>query len=175
MNLDGERTLDETLVFHGIGYPAGARVNSEVKLNWYEMGYRYNIHFGKERVHLRIAPTVASALFDFNAELKSNGGKNDRGYVKGTPRAGLELEWFPWNRFSIYGKGIGSLPFKNTPDIYTLGLTGKYNIMNKDRLKIFLFAGVEYNVIDYKDSQTNPNHVRADMGPLGTIGVEMKF
>ena len=48
-------------------------------------------------------------------------------------------------------------------------------IMNKDRLKLFLFAGVEYNLIDYKDSQTTPNHVRADMGPLGTLGVEMKF
>ena len=47
--------------------------------------------------------------------------------------------------------------------------------MNKDRLKIFLFAGVEYNLIVYKDSQTNPNHVRADMGPLGTVGVGMKF
>jgi hypothetical protein len=47
--------------------------------------------------------------------------------------------------------------------------------MEKDRLKMFSFAGVEYDQIDYKDSQTNPNHVRADMGSLGTVGVGMKF
>ncbi len=64
-------------------------------------------------------------------------------------------------------KGDGSLPFDNTPSIYTLGLTRKYNILNKDGLKTFLFAGTEHNVIDHKDSQTTPNHVRADMGPLG--------
>jgi len=34
---------------------------------------------------------------------------------------------------------------------------------------------VEYNLIDFKDSQTTPNHVRADIGPLGTVGVEMRF
>ena len=138
VNLDGEKNLDETLVFHGTGYPAGPRVKSDVRLNWYEMGYKYNVNLGRERTNLRIAPTVAVALFDFNAGLESNGQKNDRSYIKGTPRVGLELEWFPWNRFSIYGKGIGSLPFNNTPSIYTLGLTGKYNIMNKHRLNVFV-------------------------------------
>ncbi len=108
VNLNGETTLDETLVFHGRVYPAGAMVTSDVKLNWYEMGYRYNFHFGKERMNFNVAPSVSFALFDFSAQLESGGIKNDRSYVKGTPRIGLEFEWFPWNRFSIYGKGIGS-------------------------------------------------------------------
>ncbi len=131
VDLDGERTLDESLVFHGMGYAAGTRVKSDVRLNWYEMGYRYAIDFGRERTNLRIAPTIAFALFDFKAGLESNGEKNDRSYLKGTPRVGLELEWLPWNRFSINGKGIGSLPFNNTPSIYTFGLTGKYNILER--------------------------------------------
>jgi len=175
VDLSGESTLDEKLIFHGKPYPAGTRVRSDVNLSWYEIGYQYNVRFGKERMNLRMAPTVAFALWNFSAELESNGGKNSRSYIKGTPRVGLEFEWFPVKRFSISGKAIASLPFNNIPDIYTVGLAGKYNLMDKDRLKILLFMGVEYNQIDFKDSQTEPNHVKANMGPLGLVGAEIKF
>ena len=175
VDLSGENTLDEKLTFHGKQYPAGTRVKSDVNLSWYEMGYQYNIHFGKERMNLNIAPTVAFALWDFSTELESNGGRNSRSYIKGTPRIGLEFEWSPVNRFSLCGKAIGSLPFNNIPHIYTVGLTGRYDIANINRLKILLFMGVEYNHIDFKDSQTEANHIKANMGPLGLIGTELKF
>jgi hypothetical protein len=175
VDLSGKSTLDEELIFHGRGYPAGTRVKSDVNLNWYEIGYQYNIHFGKERMNLRMAPTVAFALWDFRTELESNGGKNSRSYIKGTPRLGLDFEWFPAKRFSISGKAIGSLPFNNMPHIYTVGLVGKYNLMDINRFKISLFMGVEYNWVDFKDNQTEPNHVKANMGPLGLIGAEIKF
>lgn len=175
VKLSGDGTLDQALIFHGEGYPAGTRIKSNVNLSWYEIGYQYNIHFGKERSNFNIAPTVAFALWDFSTELESDGEKNDRSYMKGTPRIGLNLGWFPWKQFSVSGKAIGSVPLKNTPDIYTVGLTGKYNLLSRDRLRISLFAGVEYNQINYKDSQTVSNHIRADMGPLGLAGVEIKF
>jgi len=54
-------------------------------------------------------------------------------------------------------------------------LLGKYNFVEINRLKILLFLGVEYDWIDFKDNQTEPNHVKANMGPLGLIGVEIKF
>jgi len=175
VDLSGKNTLDENLIFHGRQYPAGTRVNSDVNLSWYEIGYQYNIHFGKEQMSLNFAPTVAFALWDFSTELESGGEKNSRNYMIGTPRLGVFFEWFPVKRFSVFGKAIASLPFDNLPQIYTLGLTGKYQLLDKDRLKISLFAGIEYNQIDYKDSQTVPNHIRADMGPLGLAGVEIKF
>jgi hypothetical protein len=175
VDLSGESTLDEELIFHGRRYPAGTRVSSDVNLSWYEIGYQYNIHFGKERVNLRMAPTVAFALWTFSTELESTGGKDSRSYTKGTPRLGLEFEWFPAKRFSISGKAIASLPFNNMPHIYTVGLVGKYNLMDINRLKILLFMGVEYDQIEFKDSQEVPNHVKANMGPLGLIGAEIKF
>jgi hypothetical protein len=175
VDLKGESTLDKNLIFHGRQYPAGTRVNSEVNLSWYDIGYQYNIHLGRELMNLRMAPTVAFTPWDFSAELESNGGKNSRSYIKGTPRVGLEFEWFPVRRFYVSGKAIGSLPFNNMPHIYTVGLTGKYNLMNMNRLKVLLFMGVEYNQIDFKDSQTEPNRVKVKMGPLGLVGAETKF
>ncbi len=175
VNLNGKNTLDEELIFHGRGYPAGTRVRSDVKLNWYEIGYQYNIYFGKKPMNLRMAPTVAFALWDFSVELESSNGKDGRSYMKGTPRLGLDFEWFPAKRFSVSGKAIGSLPFNNLPNIYTVGLVGKYNLVEISRLKVLLLMGVEYNWIDFKDNQTVPNHVKANMGPLGLIGAEIKF
>jgi hypothetical protein len=175
VDLSGESTLDEKLIFHGKGYPVGMRVKSEVNLSWYEIGYQYNIHCGKEQMNLRFAPTVVFALWDFSTQLESSGVENSRTYIKGTPRVGLEFEWSPAKRFSLCGKAIGSLPFNYIPHIYTVGLTGKYDLLDKDHLKISLFMGVEYNQIDFKDSQTEPNHVKANMGPLGLAGAEIKF
>jgi len=175
VDLSGKNTLDEELIFHGREYPVGTRVKSDVNLSWYDIGYQYNIYFGKEGTKLLIAPTVAYTLWDFSTELKSNNGKNSRSYIKGTPRLGLELEWFPLNRLSVSGKAIGSLPLNNMPHIYTVGLVGKYNLLDINRFKISLFMGVEYDWIDFKDSQTVPNQVKANMGPLGLFGAEIKF
>jgi hypothetical protein len=175
VDVSGEDTLDETLIFHGKEYPAGTRVKADVKLNWYEIGYQYHIHFGKERVNLDVAPTIAFALWDFSTEVESNGEKNSRGYVQGTPRIGLELEWYPMNSLTVCGKAIGSIPIENLPQIYTASLIGKYSILNKDRLKVLLFMGIEYDGIYYKDSQTKSNHIKADIGPLGIVGAEIKF
>jgi len=175
VNLSGKSTLDEGLIFHGTVYPAGTRVKSDVNLSWYDIGYQYNIHFGKERTNFRMAPTLAYTLWDFSTELESNSGRNSRSYIKGTPRLGLELEWFPLRRFSVFGKAIGSLPLNNMPHIYTVGLVGKYNLMDINRFKISLFMGIEYDWVDFKDNQTVPNHIKANMGPLGQIGAEIKF
>jgi hypothetical protein len=175
VDLSGDGTPDQSLIFHGKEYPSGTRIKSDVNLSWYEIGYQYNIRFSKERSNFNIAPTVAFALWDFSTELESGGEKNNRSYVKGTPRIGVNLEWLPWKKFSVSGKAIGSVPLKNTPDIYTVGLSGKYDLLSKGRLRISLFAGVEYNLINYKDSQTVPNHIRAGMGPLGLAGLEIKF
>jgi len=175
VDLSGKDTLHEELIFRNRRYPAGTRVKSDISLNWYEIGYQYNIHFSKERMNLHIAPTVAYALWDSSVELESNNEKTRRSYISGTPRLGLDFEWFPAKRFSISGKAIGSIPFKYTPHIYTVVLAGKYNLMEINRLKISLFVGVEYNLIDFKDNQSTPNHVKASMGPLGLIGAEIKF
>jgi hypothetical protein len=72
VDLIGKSTLDEEMIFHGRGYPAGTRVKSDISLNCYEIGYQYNIHFGKERMNLCMAPTIAFALWDFSDELESN-------------------------------------------------------------------------------------------------------
>jgi hypothetical protein len=35
--------------------------------------------------------------------------------------------------------------------------------------------GIEYHWVDFKDNQTEPDHVKANMGPWGLVGAGIKF
>jgi hypothetical protein len=47
--------------------------------------------------------------------------------------------------------------------------------MEINRLKISLFMGIENDWTGLKDSQAVPNQVKANMGPLTLVGMEIKF
>jgi hypothetical protein len=59
--------------------------------------------------------------------------------------------------------------------IYTLGLTAEYNLVQRNSFSIGLGVGVDYDHIDFKDSQTFPNKVRIDMGPIVMGSLKVKF
>ena len=172
--LNGGNTLQENLVFHGTQYPAGTRVDADITLNWYEIGYKYNIHFAKQG-NLSLAPIFAVALWDFSAQLESAGIKDDRSYMKPTPRVGLEFNWAPLNKFLVTAKAVGSIPIQHLPGIYTLGLTGEYMLVIKDRFRISLGLGIGYEWMRFEDSQQVPNRISANIGPSGILGVEIKY
>lgn len=188
-DLKGENSLDRTLVFHGKTYLTGIRIESEIKSNWYEVAYRFRFPLGQSksasprpnyqnpfsRDRFTIAPTVAMAIWDFSAQLQQSGLKNERSYSHLTPRLGVVLEWNPLPKFSLVGNAIGSIPINGMVHIYTLGLTAEYNLVQRNSFSIGLGVGVGYDHIDFKDSQTFPNKVRIDMGPMVMGGLKVKF
>lgn len=189
IDLKGKNTLDRTLVFRGQSYLPGTRIESEIKSNWYEVAYRfrfplgqsesastrpnYQDHFSWDR--FTIAPTVAMAFWDFSARVQQSGIKNERGYSKVTPRLGALFEWNPLPKFSLVGNAIASIPINGMVHIYTLGLAAEYNLIQKSWVNLGFTVGVKYDHIDSKDSQTFPNKVRMDMGPMVTGGLWIKF
>ena len=189
INLKGENTLDTPLVFHGQTYPAGTRIDSEIKSNWYEVAYRYRFPLGQNKStstcpnyqnpfswdRFTVIPTVGVAFWDFSTQLQQSGITNKRDYRKVTPRLGVLLEWNPLRKFSLVGTAIGSIPLNNEVHIYTLGLTAKYDLIQKNWFNLALMVGVEYDHIDFEDSQTFPNKVRIHLGPMVTGGLQIKF
>jgi len=189
IDLEGKNTLDRALVFHGQTYLPGTRIESEIKSNWYEVAYRFHIPLGQSKStttrpdyqtsfcwdRLIVAPTVAMAFWDFSTQIQQSGVTNERGYSKVTPRLGMLLEWNPLPKFALIGDAIGSIPLNNEAHIYTLGLTAKYNLIQKNWFNLDLMMGAEYDHIDFEDSQTFPNKVRIDMGPMLTGGLQIRF
>lgn len=191
INLEGENTLDRTLIFHGKIYTTGMRIESEVRSDWYEIGYRLRWPLDQitmvstrqsyqepsSRGTFILAPTVALAFWDYRVQLQEGGVKNKRSpsHSHLTPRLGALLEWNPLPKLSIIGKAIGSLPIEEMVHIYTLGLTGNYHLVYGNRFKLSLNIGIDYNHIDFKDGQTFPNKIRIDMGPMVIGGLEMTF
>jgi hypothetical protein len=191
INLEGENTVDRPFIFHGRAYTAGMRIESEVKSNWYEIGYRFRwpldqIHTSSTRQSYQetssrsvftFTPTVTVAFWDYSVQLQESGVKNERSPsgLHYSPRLGALLEWYPWPRFSIIGKAIGSLPIDEIVHIYTLGLTANYNLIQGNKFKLILNMGVGYDHVDFKDEQTFPNKIRIDIGPMVIGGLKMQF
>jgi hypothetical protein len=180
IDLEGDNTLDRTLIFHGQTYLPGTRVESELKTNWYEVAYRYRLLLNQSensptppkhqesltRARFVIAPTIAMAFWDFGVQVKQNGAKNERSYSKITPRLGVLLEWNPWPKLSFVGQAVGSIPVDGMVHIYTVGLAAEYDLIQRNRFNLGLRVGIAYDHIDFKDQQTFPNKVRIDMGPM---------
>jgi len=174
--IKGDRITD---VGANLAIPAGTRVSSDHKVDWYRVGYRYRIQRGDEpgaELPLEIHSRVGAAIFDFHYRLDgSNGAEADRGYVKVAPQMGLELGWHATNKLSIEGEVTSTLPFSSMPWILTTQVVGKYTLWESGRLHLDGFLGAGYQKISFKDNQDVSNDINLDFGPMLMLGLEIRF
>ncbi len=167
IRLSGDATLTDPLISQDVTFDAGDRVNSDVQLDWYRLGYLHRFDWWPEQ---RLAPALSlggdAVLFDFHYEMNGTGGHVDRAYTKPAVRLGGELDWTLTQRLSMRARAFESLPFSNTPSILTLGLRAFYCLIDSRENPLSAYIGVSYYRIDYEDDQAVPNHIRAEMGPL---------
>jgi hypothetical protein len=172
----GSDTLDEMLISHGVTFPAGSHVSSDVGLNWYRVGYGHEFDIGEGRT-LRITPKIGAAILDFDYKLDSGGLSAKRSYIKAGPQFGAEVEWQP-----------GKLPFSLDLDlmlsdnfgtslaaISSESLLVKYRFFEHGSLSTSAMIGVAFEQIRYEDDQTVSNRVHVDLGPLFVVGLQVKF
>jgi len=176
IELSGSSTLSQTLITHNVTFPAGTPVSSTVQLNWYRLGYEHRYVFGRaDGTTLRIDPAIEGVLFDFGYHLSGGGLRTSRTYFKGGVRLGLRSEWSPWSRFSILGDAMGSVPIPGQPVILSFQATGRVRLWGRARRGGAFFLGIGYDLLDHKDLQTEPNHIKVTMGPLLVTGLAVNF
>jgi hypothetical protein len=171
-------TLHDPLISQDISFPANAHVDSDIRLDWYRFGYLYTFDISPKDhpKSFSISPGVDIALLDFHYELKGHENQHvDRSYIKGAPRLLCNIDWKIIEGFNLQAKGAASLPISNTPSIINLSLAAEKQVFSKSGTVGTVYLGVAYEKIDYKDNQDVPNHVRAEMWPLITVGLKMKF
>jgi hypothetical protein len=176
IRLDGQTTLDTTLISQGTTFPAGTAVNSEVRLDWYRLGYKYRFALANEMGEtFALSPAAGVALLDFDYRLNGEGLLANRSYIVGTPQMGLEVEWIPSGRISVVGGSLSSLPEVSNLFLLSARLDCRCRLWGTARRGGMLFLGVGYEWINYEDNQTRPNHVKADAGPLLRFGLQTHF
>ena len=172
----GSDTLDETLVTHGVTFPAGSHVSSDVGLNWYRAGYGHEFDFGDEH-QLRLTPKIGVAILDFDYKLDSDGSKASRSYIKAGPQIGAEVEWQPWNiplTFNLdvmlsdnFGTSLAAISSES--------LVAKYRFFERGSFSSAALIGIAFEQMRYEDNQTVSNRVHVDLGPMLVVGLEFRF
>ena len=179
VGLSGDDTLDDTLISQGRTFPAGARVSSDVRLDWYRAGYRYRWVLDQgptDRPVLTLYPSVGGALFTFDYKLNADAARASRSYTKGLPQLGLQLDWRPGGgAFTLSASILGFPPIDNIPAIITERLLARYEFLRRGGVSLEGFAGIAFEQFRYEDSQQVPNHIEADLGPLLIVGLSVGF
>jgi len=175
IDLSGNNTLDQTLQTHSVTFPAGTAVSSNVRLNWYRMGYDHLWLFSHDHATLSIDPAIEALIFDFYYSIAGGGQSTRRTYLKANARFGLRAKWSPFRRISLSGEVFESVPIPGQPMILTLQALGGYRLWGTPARGGSFTLGIGYDLLNHHDLQTVPNHIHAEIGPSLVAGVAIKF
>jgi hypothetical protein len=171
-------TLHNQLISQSISFPANSEVASDIRLDWYRFGYLYTFDLSPKdhRKTVFISPGVDIALLDFHYELKGVEDEHvNRSYTKGSLRLLCNIDWKISDGLDLQAGASGSLPISNTPSIINLSLAAEKNLFSTSGIIGSAYLGIAYEKIEYEDNQDVPNHIKAEMWPLVTTGLKMKF
>lgn len=176
-HLSGDSVLDDELISQEVTYPAGSNVSADVELDLYRFGYQYCLFAGNNKhPAFEIAPTIELAFFDFHYQLDGPVGlSTDRSYVKGAGRIGAEAHWYANDRLTLSASVIGPVPISDTPQIWTLELSARYQLWGHGQRGGTVVVGIGYQRIEYEDDQTVPNHIMVEMSPILRAGLRIGF
>lgn len=151
IEFEGDTALSMPIRFAGQDFESGDRVTSRLRMDTYELSYRFDFYVGK---WLTIAPLVQVSLVDGRIDVRDE--TLDEGYEESqllpVPAIGLRAEFYPLARIGVFGEGKG----------FTIGKRGSmWDVQAGIRLhliKNFSLMGsyrlVDYN-IDYLDVDAN--------------------
>lgn len=173
--LDSTSTLTTDLTSQNSFFPAGDRVQADVKLDWYRLGYLYRLGpNGRLAKNHHLALGADLVAFDFHYRLDGT-GHVDRSYMKMGTRVGGRWDWQISEPWCVAAQAFLPVPLSNTPSILSLSLGAHYRFYRSSRAAVHGTVGLAYTLIDYEDDQEIPNHIRAEMGPLIWLGLGAAF
>lgn len=178
LELSGTTVLSRTLTTHGLVFPAGTGVRTSIQFNLYRIGYQYRIGLGREKpCAFEIAPVAEVAALDFRYRLRpvAGGAYASRTYREHTPRLGIEAKWFATDDLTVSGRVVGSIPIEDTINVWTAGVRVDYVLWRGDMVKVTACGGVEFEYVDYEDSQPLSNHIRMEFGPAVVLSLRVTF
>jgi hypothetical protein len=177
IRLSGSDVLSETLISNGTTFPAGTHVSGNTRLDWYGLGYEYRFAYKyNNEGAVSFYPAIGFALFNFDYNLNGTPRLSaSRSFAKAAPQLGLKSEWIPAGLFSLSAEVLSSLPFSTLPLLLSVDLTMGYQLWGRHDHGGMAYLGIGYDLIDEKDNQNVPNHIKASIGPELVVGLKVSF
>ena len=179
VNLTGESRPEDTLLGEIPTLAFGPRVESDVRIDSYRLGYRYPIKLGPQtaaRWPVSIHSLAGVAVLDATYESESPQGLvMERGFFKGAPLMGGEVEWRATRTFSLAGELTSTLPLSSMPFVFSAQVLARYQLVGHPEAGVRAFTGVGYERIFVEDRDDVISNINSDSGPMLIIGIEARY
>jgi len=177
-NVTGDARLEERLVGQVPMFADGPRVESDVKVDSYRLGYRFPITSARDADTLPISVHSLMGLAVLDAKYQSEavqGARVEEGLFKGAPLIGMEMEWHATRSFSLAGEMTSTVPLSDMPWIFSGRLLGRYKLGGRGQEGLRAFWGVGYERMSFQDQGGVISDIDSDTGPMLLLGIEARF
>jgi|GEM_PF-1593702 len=185
--------LERDLVSQATYLSSGEEVTADVKLDLFRLGYGRRFHREISGKSLLFYPCVELAALDFHYKVvrttepahkasvpeglvaeempEVRYGDINRSYTKTGIRLGARAEYLFGRRLALTARFLNSLDIENQPQVRTASLGLRYRVSESEQEASYLHFQLGREVLDYRDEQPLPNHIRAEYKNLASIGL----
>jgi hypothetical protein len=180
-HMSGNATLGRSLVSNGVTFPAHVQVNSDVRMDWYRLGYRYNfiLNTAPNGVpDLTLAPFVDVFYWDYGYSVDAGRiGHAGQSLQRWGFQLGGTLAWRPYGgRFAIEGTLAAFPQSTRLANIANESIVLRYRFYEYRRYDFDVLLGVAWEQQSYNDKKgPMPNTIKADFGTMLLTGIQMNF
>lgn len=177
LKFDGKANLGQELITHSHTIPAGSEFKTNHKYIHYNFGGYYNWY---SNGNLTISPLCELSMTQFEYKYNSNSPttkiSGKRAFGWGQVNLGVLSKYKFTDNYSVEFKAKAGIPYDSVREFYQLSLINKYNIYSKDNKNLNLLAGIEYEKLEYRDTQHDmQNFMSYTISPIYKVGLELEF
>jgi hypothetical protein len=181
IHMSGNGVLTRSLVSDNVNFPARTHVHSDIRMDWYRIGYRYTFVLdtaSNSVPDLTVTPFVDGIYWDYGFSM--NGGRigtSHRTLTKFGIQVGTTVAWRPnGGPLSIELSAAGFPQVARLANISVETLLARYRFYQFHNYDFNVLLGVAFEQQTLKDSQFPiANHVTAQFGPMLLTGLQVNF
>jgi hypothetical protein len=177
----GNSVSGKALVFKGTTFPTGTRLASDVRFDWYRLGYRYNFNLDTAPngvPDLVLSPAVDVIYWDNDVHINGGAvGNVSNPLTKWGVQLGGTLAWRPFGGpLSLEASFAGFPQSSRLANVSTETVLARYHFYHWHRTDFNFILGVGWEQQQYNDQRTPlANNVRINMGPMVLTGLQFNF
>ena len=175
----GTTSLDESFVSDGQLFDAGTLIDTDTNFNQYLLAYGRDFDVTRSvMVRPLVGVTLMSIRYHFENDLAGAPVVDHRDDAFAA-QLGADAEWRPGGGpFSLAARGLLALPIDGLGVAHEAQLLARYDVHRRGsgEPSATVFAGVSFQHLAFEDDDGDaPDEFEADLGPLITVGFDLRF
>ena len=181
IHLSSNNVLRSSLTSDNVNFPARTNVHSDVRLDWYRLGYRYTFFLSTAPngvPDFTLTPFVDGFYWDYGFSLNGGRiGKAGRSLTKYGFQLGATAAWRPNGGPLSIEASVASFPQgSRITTISQESLLARYRFYRYRQYDFNVLLGVAFEQQNFNDRRLPvSNHVIADFGPMLLTGLQVNF